>query len=279
MYLSDGTEVVVIEKTEKGSYLVEPYYTYIDLLGEEVGVSRSGRLEIVNEVFESPPVRKVDESITHKTKILQEIEKSIIEKRKELKDLEKSTEDKLNKFKKHKALKNLEDFIEGNIKYLCIVRTCYGFSFDIQEYIGSEHNPLYDFRTQGDLKLLTLFGKSNGDLQWKINQYTDGSGVYHEVFLCKSKEEAVETVKVIIEEKLSKETTLSDDTIEDLNKVCEKYNIELSKESKNKVNNFILKNLRNKEIRLREEARNTNLELLEVRSALEEFNKGGWRVS
>lgn len=46
------------------------------------------------------------------------------------------------------------------------------------------------------LKLLTLFGRTKGDLQWRVNCYSDGSGSStEEVLLFPSEELAVEALK------------------------------------------------------------------------------------
>jgi hypothetical protein len=46
------------------------------------------------------------------------------------------------------------------------------------------------------LRLLTLFGDTKGDLQWRINRYSDGSGSSNiEVFPCHNEEEAIAIVR------------------------------------------------------------------------------------
>jgi len=44
-------------------------------------------------------------------------------------------------------------------------------------------------------KLITLFGKDKNDLQWKINQYKDGSGSWKNIWLCKTLDDAKECLK------------------------------------------------------------------------------------
>ncbi len=42
---------------------------------------------------------------------------------------------------------------------------------------------------------MSLFGRSNGDLEWQLNKYFDGSGGNTTVFPCTSHEEAVEVAR------------------------------------------------------------------------------------
>jgi hypothetical protein len=63
----------------------------------------------------------------------------------------------------------LTKFLNGDIEYIV---EC-GYSPKILDYSKAELDTSFGDR---ELKLLTLFGKSDGTLTWGINTYKDGSG-------------------------------------------------------------------------------------------------------
>jgi len=55
-------------------------------------------------------------------------------------------------------------------------------------------------RREKDMKLLSLFGSSGGDLTWQINRYRDGSGGWTEMTPCLSYEEAINVARQLFAE-------------------------------------------------------------------------------
>lgn len=110
------------------------------------------------------------------------------------------------------------DFLEGNFKY--IVYKCYGAPeiFTLEEF---EDKLLDKDKSFGGFRLLTLFGKVDGDMQWKMSEYTQGSGGSYSIFPYKTFDEAK-----------AKSMELLDDKVydEDVIKFLNKHNIELNKE-------------------------------------------------
>jgi len=75
---------------------------------------------------------------------------------------------------------------------------CYVVSGKITHYVKLSWNPtIVPFLKEtcnynnSKLKLLTLYGSSNGNLTWKLSNYSDGSGSSYECIPCSSYEEAV----------------------------------------------------------------------------------------
>jgi hypothetical protein len=95
------------------------------------------------------------------------------------------------KFKRWRALNRIEDFIDKKITHLAV------FGYGAPK-VATFDEAMRDFeygRFSNDIKLLCLFGKSNGDLEWRVNQYYDGSGSWKEVIPCQSEAEALTAVK------------------------------------------------------------------------------------
>lgn len=76
------------------------------------------------------------------------------------------------RIKRHEKLRLLDDYIAGKITHFVVVP---------EYYQKVEVKPLVDAlktddRYGRDMKLLTLYGDSKGDLQFRINRYSDGGG-------------------------------------------------------------------------------------------------------
>lgn len=163
--------------------------------------------EFWRDVFEKPPVRKLDEDVRKKNEELisksaelSKIEKEINLKKRELDNIEKDSRERLNKLKNIEALKYLEDFIDGKITHYvkfsgynwATIENC---GFEIVEHNKEILSSKEDWNKNRNFKLISLFGKSNGDLQWNINRYSDGSGNYTAIIPFKSYEDALEYCK------------------------------------------------------------------------------------
>lgn len=57
-----------------------------------------------------------------------------------------------------------------------------------------EENGFYEIIENKDKKLISLFGKTNGDLQWKLNRWSDGSGEDFNIHPFETQREAEEFV-------------------------------------------------------------------------------------
>lgn len=175
VFLSNGEIGEFIAATEDG-YVVFP--TMLDE-GEEI---YRGDPVVVHSVFGRPPRAQ------HETKIkdLNTEIQSLVERRGKLQsDIrfhEAAHEERMKKLGTIKALENLEQFIDGKITHFVIDH--YGYSIVA---VGDAKCESSDH----DTKLLTLFGRSDGNLAWRLSHYYDGSGGYYSTYPCLSHEEAV----------------------------------------------------------------------------------------
>jgi hypothetical protein len=166
-----------------GSHLVAPEYEDGDY-----GEPHWGAPEEWREIFSTPPTVKLEAKVD-------ELDKLITEKRDELKRIKKELDEsgrkyqeQLKKLKQHQALSRIEDYLDG--KFTHFLDVGYGVKLISKEDALKSHDK-YD----RDMKLLTLFGRTNGDLQWRINRYYDGSGSNTDVYPCESEEEAIAIVR------------------------------------------------------------------------------------
>ena len=70
------------------------------------------------------------------------------------------------------------------------------------------------------MKLVSLFGQTNGNFQFKISQYSDGSGSSNDVEYFKSKEDAL----IYIQNRFDSIQSYNDDHIE----IAEKFNLKIN---------------------------------------------------
>ncbi len=222
-YLLNGQAVEVVEITKSG-FLVQYFYEnesdkYID-----------DEIHFVDRVFDNAPTEKFDKSLTV-------INEKIKQRQAELRNLEKTIADintknksVFEKFGRCKQLKRLEDYIDGKITH-CV---SLGWSLDIVDIknIDADHD---------GIKLLSLFGRSNGDLTYKLNQYQDGSGYWNKIVPCLSYEEAVNELKEYVHAEINKGESCGI-----FIEVAKKYGFDLPAECLQKYRAEKIKNLNRK---------------------------------
>jgi chromosome segregation and condensation protein ScpB len=199
VYSRSGEKALFVAK-DKNSFIVRPYIWTQDWYGEEH--EQEGNLTSWHEIFPKAPREVIDEEITQLNNEYNALNSKLIELNGQFMAQEGLVKAQKAKFARHEKLKNLEDFIDGKITHYLKFDSNYDrerSSFQIveaaKEYCGaSEH-----YQRNRDLKLVSLMGKSDGDLAWRINHYSDDSGnTRYEIIPCKSYDEAIiEAQKVI----------------------------------------------------------------------------------
>jgi len=194
-YLDDGRGVYVFEQLDNGQFLIAEALFDIDEYGvEEPRYYPSSSLHIVDKVYDIPPKIKYFDEIIELTKSIEALEhqkSSIEESISSLKEKEKYVLGKLKNFDK---LQYLLDFIDGKITHYVFIKYS---TIEIVEYKNSQSEYGHD------MKLLSLFGSTKGDIAWRINQYSDGSGINTEVIPCLSYEMALSEAQKYIDKIIS----------------------------------------------------------------------------
>lgn len=217
-YTSDGKKVVVIGNLNSQEKIVQEIFLINDV---EVP---SGENFVVTSLHDAP-------AVSWKEKRLAEIEANYVkysaeysERMDQLEKQYRSTCDRLGAFISYniKAEKLINDesfsillnFISGKIKYVLVGN----YDFEIIEY------EKFNIQYEKDLKLVTLFGTSGGDLRYRIDKYSDGSGGSNqEIYLFTNHKDALTKLKEIF----SKCTYINSTMIAS----AKKYKIELPKEA------------------------------------------------
>lgn len=169
-----------------GYHLVAPEYE-----GGDYGEPTWGPPEQWDQIYLEPPTQKLEAKVD-------ELDKLITEKRAELKRINseldqagKRHQEQLKKIGKHRALQRIEDYLDGKFTHFLHVSDYYGPKIVTKDEALDQND-----RWDRELKLLCLFGNTKGDLQWRINRYSDGSGSSNtEVFPCHDEEEAIDIVR------------------------------------------------------------------------------------
>lgn len=257
-YLKDGTAVYVIETTSKG-LLVETLYDCGN--GGEFS-SDSDHPFIVSEVFTAAPTMVKDKRITELDAKIKEMEAQ----RSELAKLDRESKEALLTAQKRLSvvdkLAPLFDYLEGKITHY--VSYNYGSliitPFEKAGYADSDYR---DREGKIDhLKLLTLFGGSNGELNWKLNVYKDGSGHNTIVYPATSYGQAIEIITGLFADKMAKGPSVS--AIEGM----DTYGIPVPLEYRKAVQEELVTNLRAKMTKLVKDADKAEQELREAESKL-----------
>lgn len=217
-YLANGRQVNVIQKLDTG-YLCEYVYSHEDW-GEEAR-PYSDEVFTVADVYETAPTATYDARVLELRASVDALTTQQRELRERISAVEATERSRFAKFERYKALRQLEDFIEGRITHYVEVP-----GWGVPRIIEFEQtkNPDGSYQTRDEYKLLTLFGRTNGDLAWKLNRYTDGSGSNTDVIPCTSLDEACRVAqKHITERALGSEDRPREDVIN----AAEQFNVTL----------------------------------------------------
>lgn len=194
VYAEDGQEFEYVAAVD-GGHVVQPSYFRSD--DDEPYFATP---IVVEQVFAAPltvkyhtEVAKLDEQLAAKRDELAAI-------RSELNVLVRDEKARMARLKQHQALALLDDYLAGKISHFVVVPE-YSGRIEVQTF--AEALASQD-RYDKDMKLLSLYGGSNGDLQWRIHRYSDGSGNNKtDVYPFLSEAEAIAGAQRIIAERLA----------------------------------------------------------------------------
>ncbi len=189
-------------------------------------------VETWHNVYSLPPVKRLTEDhATLELKIKaakQELNDVIIEKTAFQKEIQKEIDEKTKYLNSIPDLALIMAFHEGRVTH-------------VVEYVGYGGKlykiiELKDFLADGkDIRLLSLFGNSKGDYQYRINRYSDGSGGNTDCYPFCGEEKAHEFIKNEVIKETNRIVSMGklDRSIEynqALEKHCIEYGIQLPTE-------------------------------------------------
>lgn len=194
-YTSDGKKVLVVGKLNAEQTIVQEIFVSA---GQEIP---SGENFVVKSLHDAP-------AESWKEKNLRELEQRYEKQRKDLEQQINQQHQRLTNIKdkaKHHAdalFKFVEKSDEGSLDLLKKVMTgqithifVSGYSPEIYEWDGGkgvyEIDRDYGRETVKGIKLISLYGYSDGDLEYRLHTYRDGSGGSEQIFPTTSYQEAL----------------------------------------------------------------------------------------
>lgn len=193
-WLRDGREVEYLALTADGQHVVAPVVELETYDGRELG---RGPAEFTSELFAKAPVEKRSEEIVALEVKVRELEKRKAELFSECVNSEREVRARLDKLKKFAGLENIEDFIEGKITHV-VVETYGDEIYKVAPFDDLQQMTEGWNRKPEGIKLISLYGQTNGDLLWRCADYRDGSGSWSTIIPCASEEEATQKRRELI---------------------------------------------------------------------------------
>lgn len=192
-YTSDGKKVAVLGKLNSAQYIVQEIFIFD---GQEVP---SGENFVVNSLHDAPAeswkekrIREIEERAA---KVERDCKDQITRARQRMQEsIEKAKHraDALFAFAKNsdnEQLKLLHAWLAGEVTHVFINGTRPAIlPFDDRELFQTDsfHGLKYEA-----MKLVSLFGETNGQLSFRLHRYSDGSGGYTEIFPARSYDDAL----------------------------------------------------------------------------------------
>jgi hypothetical protein len=217
-FTEQGQEVEIVQKLSDGRFLVA-YVMEYGYDGEEY-VSEDP--VVVDRVFDCAPTCKLDARVDKLTSEIVDLTRKRSELTKELREAAAQHEEHMAKYTKYAGLEQLDKFIDGKITHYVIdIQWSSPEIKTFEEMVGD-----YDGKAP---RLLSLFGSSEGSLDWRLNRYRDDSGSWRKCIPCLSYEEAVEKLAGVMYEKM--EEYVSQGTLE----ICDRYGIDVPEDYRAQV--------------------------------------------
>lgn len=146
-----------------------------------------------HEYFLTPPREVIDKEIVALEARKEQLEIEVRKMTEEKRTAEKDVLDRKARLARHDQLKQLDDFITKGISCYVVDQK---YSHDIEVIDFKSTSSAY---SRTEFRLLSLFGRSNGDLSWRLNTYYDGSGSWSECIPCASKDDVPAAVAALLE--------------------------------------------------------------------------------
>lgn len=185
-YSRDGHKHYVRESLGNGRVLTSPYLLIEGYDGEdEEYPAETAAVRLEAELTAEAPRKAIDAEVAKALAELADIRQQTSKTQAELAAAQREARAELAVLEKHPKFTRLVDYIDGKITHF-VINDYYGPAIKTWDELAVYRE---DKRAKG-VKLLTLFGNSNGDTEWKLDQYPDGSGLGHTCHPCCSLEEA-----------------------------------------------------------------------------------------
>jgi hypothetical protein len=154
----------------------------------------------LRKVFSSAPREMYDKNIEALDAKIAKLEDQKHALDEEIRKSKFDETERKKRIKVNSSLKRIDDFLEGKVTH--IVFGEYDVRIEtFDEAIRYKENE-YE-KIPSKLRLLSLFGNSNGNLEWNLNTYSDGSGSRTKIWPCVSYEHALQVAQERINDLVS----------------------------------------------------------------------------
>jgi hypothetical protein len=198
VFLETGQEAQYVGFAQGRGHIVQRVFEHDQEYGTG-SYETLGRAEEVDRVHRTPHElrQKLDLEITVKLKTLEEVTAKGLQATKEALQFEWDQKERMARLKQHHQLERLDLFLEGKFQWIVIWDNYHGPKIlPLNEALATDED-----RPHKATKLLTLFGRTNGDLCWNLNRYSDSSAGWNESYSaipCLTEEDArAEAQKVL----------------------------------------------------------------------------------
>lgn len=155
--------------------------------------------KLVDRVYREAPSEKLASEVLALETRLADLKAQIRDGETVVREFERDAVARKARLTAHAGLQRLDDFIAGRITHFAMVG--YDPPYRIDTFDQALKPSESECRTRS-LRLLSLFGGTNGDLTWNINRWSDGSGSWNECIPCTSYQEAEVMILARIEKDL-----------------------------------------------------------------------------
>jgi len=198
VYTRDGGKYEYAEPLVGDRVLARAIMLVDNYDGTEEYPSDTPTILYLSQISAKPPVEAISAEIVKANAELSELQDRIGEKRRELLEEERKNTERFRLLKTYEPLKLVEDFILGKITHFVTDRE-YGRGVKVVTWDEFMIDKDDRGRNTGDIKLLSLFGRSKGNLEWRRNTYYDGSGGWNAAIPCLSYDEALQAAAEKVE--------------------------------------------------------------------------------
>jgi hypothetical protein len=225
-FLSDGRKVAVLGKLNNAEYIVQEIF--VTESGEEIPSGENFTVKSLHDAPVESYYKKEEARQKAYIKKAQDELESIHKKIKENNNLLKAKCDMLANSPEIKDLfgeksRIISMFMTSTVNYLVVYSYRITAPVKMEDEVISWDGYYSEARYDG-IKLCSVLGKSNRDIEYRIHQYSDGSGsCYTEVYPFETYEEAINKIHSLASEKISKDS-LSKEEYE----ICKSLGIKFS---------------------------------------------------
>ncbi len=195
VYLENGRRAWLVGSVGK-RFVVRPMWDGAEEWTEWEDEPPAAETEIVDRIYDTPPQEAYHEEIKALRDRIRSLRSTLDDLMKEIRDGKRERDALIEKLAQIPALRRIEEHIEGRFTHFVVAGWNGPRIMTREAALESEGAAC---SAASDTKLMVLLGKSNGHLEWHINQYRDGSGGWGSaVYPCRSEEDAVEKIQEIL---------------------------------------------------------------------------------